>query len=354
VPTVDDLVFVGCYTGESGGAGEGIALLRRDPATGVLSRHGVVARTPSPSFLAQHPDLPVLYAVNELGAGTVSAFSVADDGHLTLLAVRGTGGGHPCHLAVPAGGRHLVVANYGTGSVTVLPLDGDGAPGERTDLLDLQGGGPHPDRQEGPHAHMVAPDPYTPDVLVVDLGADRVLRLRLDPVSGRLSDGPPAIVAEAGTGPRHLVRAGDGAVLLVGELAANLTWYRPGPHGGRLEMAGAVATSTGAAPVSPSEISMGGDGRFVYVANRGPDTVSVFSTEGGSVRYVDEVPAGGVWPRHMVLLGEHLYVANERSHTVTTFRIDPESGLPVAQGDPTPQPSPTCLLRWRPTIGVGR
>jgi 6-phosphogluconolactonase len=294
----------------------------------------------------------VLYAVNELGVGTVSAFSVAGDGGLTPLAVRETGGGHPCHLAVAAGGRHLLVANYGTGSVTVLPLDGDGAPGERTDLLDLQGTGPDRDRQEGPHAHMVAPDPYTADVLVVDLGADRVVRLRLDAVTGRVSAGPPAVVAEAGTGPRHLVRAGDGAVLVVGELAANLTWYRPGPQAGRLEMAGSVATSTGAAPIYPSEISMGSDGRFVYVANRGPDTVSVFAWDGDAARYVDEVPTGGEWPRHIVLLGEHLYVANERSHTVMAFRIDPETGVPVPDGEPTAQPSPTCMLRWHPTIGI--
>ena len=354
MPTRDDLVFVGCYTGESGGTGEGIALLRRNPATGVLTRLGVMARTPSPSFLAQHPDLPVLYAVNELGAGTVSAFSVADDGGLAPLAVRATGGGHPCHLAVSPAGRHLLVANYGTGSVTVLPLDDDGAPGERVDLLDLAGTGPDPDRQEGPHAHMVAPDPHTADVLVVNLGADRVIRSRLDPVTGRLSAGPPAVVAEAGTGPRHLLRTADGALLVVGELAANLTWYRPGPQPGRLEAVGGVATSTGAAPIYPSEIAMSGDGRFVYVANRGPDTVSVFSWDGGSAWYVDEVSTGGQWPRHMVLLGENLYVANEQSHTVMAFRIDPETGIPAPHGQPTAQPSPTCVLRWRPTIGSGR
>src|SRR4029453_5777815 len=81
-------VFLGCYTGETGGEGEGIALLRRDPSTGDLTRLGVAVRTPSPSFLAQHPTLPVLYAVNELDAGTVSAFAVGTDGTLTELAVR--------------------------------------------------------------------------------------------------------------------------------------------------------------------------------------------------------------------------------------------------------------------------
>lgn len=353
MPTHGDLVYVGCYTAESGGAGEGIAALRRDRATGVLSRLGVLARTPSPSFLAQHPDLPVLYAVNELGAGTVSAFSVGDGGSLAPLAVRGTGGAYPCHLAVSADGRHLLVANYGSGNVTVLPLDADGAPGERTDLLDLEGTGPDSDRQEGPHAHMVAPDPATGEVLVVDLGADRVIRLRLDPVTGRVASAVPAVVAEAGTGPRHLYRSGDGTLLLVGELTADLTWYRPAGGGGLLQPVGRVATSSSSAPALPSEISMGRDGRFIYVGNRGPDTVSVFAWDGNTATPVDEVPTGGAWPRHFVLLEDHLYVANERSHTVTTLRIDPETGVPHLRGEPTGQASPTCLLRWRPTIALG-
>jgi len=100
-----EYVFLGCYTGESGGEGEGIALLRRDPLTGDLTRLGVAARTPSPSFLAQHPQLPVLYAVNELDAGTVTAFAVADDASLTPLTVQSTGGSAPCHLA--AAGRRV-------------------------------------------------------------------------------------------------------------------------------------------------------------------------------------------------------------------------------------------------------
>lgn len=351
MPTTDEFVFVGCYTGESGGAGEGIALLRRDPRSGVLTRLGVVARTPSPSFLTAHPRKPVLYAANELDDGAVSAFAVAAGGRLTPLAVRGTGGAHPCHVAVSADGRHLLAANYGSGSVAVFPLDDDGVPADRSDLMDLAGSGPVADRQEGPHAHMVAPDPFTADVLVVDLGADRVVRLRLDAV-GRLTAAGPAVPAEPGTGPRHLVRSPDGALLLVGELAANLTWYRPDPSDGLLRAQGAVPTSAGPGHVQPSEIVMGPDGRFVYVANRGVDTVSVFAWDGDGAERIAEVPAGGHWPRHMAAAGEHLYVANERSHSVNTFRIDQESGFLHAAGESTSEPSPTCLLRWPPTIAL--
>lgn len=345
-----EFVFVGCYTGETGGEGEGVALLRRDPRTGVLTRLGVAARTPSPSFLTQHPALPVLYAVNELDTGTVTAFAVAEDGTLTLLAVRGTGGKHPCHVAVTPDGRHLLTANYSSGSVSVHPLDPDGAPAEHSDLLHLDGSGPDPDRQEGPHAHMVVPDPSGPGVLVADLGSDRVWRARLDPVSGRLTDVAPAVTAAPGTGPRHLLRSADGALLVVGELAADLTWYRPAADG-TLERAGGVPATTVGGIDCPSEITAGRDGRFVYVANRGPNTVSAFAWDGAAA-LVAEVPTGGDWPRHMTLAGDHLYVANERSHTVTIFRIDQETGIPHPQGEPVGEPSPTCVLRWHPRVNV--
>ena len=350
--STDELIFVGCYTGESDGAGEGIALLRRDRSSGLLTRLGVVARTPSPSFLAAHPTRAVLYAVNEVADGAVSAFSVSGQGRLAPLAVRATGGAFPCHLAVSADGGHLVAANYGSGSVAVFPLDGDGVPGERSDLLRLAGSGPVADRQEGPHAHMVMPDAYSPDVLVTDLGADLVARLRLDPVSGRLTAREPAVRAEPGTGPRHLVRSPDGALLVVGELTADLTWYRPSDIDGRLRATGSAPTSSRAGLVQPSEIAMGADGRFVYVANRGVDTVSVFAWDSVGATPTAEVSAGGQWPRHMIVTGTHLYVANERSHEVSAFVIDAESGFPGPAGDPVHEPSPTCLLRWAPTLMI--
>jgi 6-phosphogluconolactonase len=343
-----EYVFVGSYTGDKGGDGEGISLLRRDPRSGGLTRLGLAARTPSPSFLAQHPRRPVLYAVNELAdGGTVSAFTVDGDHALTPLAVQPTGGDDPAHLAVSPDGRHLLVANYTSGSVAVHPLADDGAPGERTDLLDLVGSGPDPDRQAGPHAHMVRAD--RGEWLIADLGSDRVWRCRLDPFAGRLTMLPPAVVAKPGTGPRHLRHSADGALLLVGELSATLGWYRPGADGS-LVLEGETPASSADGPNYPSEIVTGRDGRFVYLANRGPNTVTAFSWDGDQATPVAEVPAGGEWPRHMTLLGDHLYVANQMSQNVTTFRVDAETGVPVPLGEPTAEPSPTCLLRWTPTV----
>ncbi len=338
-------VFVGCYTGESGGAGEGIVSLLRDPETGRLSGRTVAARTPSPSFLARHPSLPVLYAVNELAEGTVSSWAVDPQGALTPLAVRSTGGAHPCHLAVTADGRHLAVANYGSGSVTVLPLDPDGVPGDRTDLVQHEGHGVDPERQDGPHAHMVAPG-LGADLLAVDLGVDRVFRHRLDAVSGRVVESATVVDAAPGAGPRHLTRHPDGTIFVAAELAATVTAYRAGAADGALRPGWSGPASAARGEVFPSEIVVGRDGRFLYVGNRGPDTITVFAVADGAAEAVAETPTGGTWPRHLTLVGHRLHVANERSHSVTTFAVDPADGCLAPAGAPVEVPSPTCLLWW--------
>jgi len=94
------------------------------------------------------------------------------------------------------------------------------------------------------------------------------------------------------------------------------------------------------------------DGRFVYVANRGPNTIATFTWDGEAAALVAETPTEGDWPRHMILTGDHLYVTNQRSQSVTTLRIDAETGVPALQGAPTAEPTPTGLLRWN-VIGRG-
>ena len=337
-----EFVFVGCYTAATGGTGEGITLLHRDPSSGELTRVGVAARTPSPSFLTRHPVLDVLYAANELDDGTVTAFAVGPDGALTELAVQPTGGAHPCHVAVTPDGRHLLAANYSGGSVSVHPLDGDGRPGPRTDLLRLSGEGPDRDRQEAAHAHMVSPDPDGAGVLIVDLGSDRVWHSVLDRARGLLAEPTPAAVTPPGTGPRHLRRLADGTLLVAGELSAELGWYRGEPR----VRAGAAPASAADGADYPSELTVDGDERFVYLANRGPNTITAFAWDGAAAEPIAEVPTGGDWPRHLTLIDGHLYVANERSHSVTAFRVDPASGVPERRGEPLAEPSPTCILSW--------
>ncbi|SCL41563.1 6-phosphogluconolactonase, cycloisomerase 2 family [Micromonospora pallida] len=337
-----DVVHIGGYTRESDGKGSGIVAARRDPATGALTPLGTVAVTASPSFLVRHPTLPVLYAVNELPEGQVSAWRIAPDGDLTPLGTGDTGGAEPCHLAVMPDGRHLIAANYGGGSVAVFPLDEAGVPAGRSDLVVHEGHGADPGRQGSPHVHMVSPDPAGGPLYVVDLGTDSVYRYDL--AAGRLVPRDPQVRTPAGTGPRHLARHPDGRrVYLVGELDGTVTALDRDAEGA-LHQRGRVPASGRTGHVQPSEIAVGPQGRFLYVANRGVGTLAVFAIDGELPELVAEVDTGGEWPRHFVWSGRDLYLADQRADMVRTFRVDPATGVPEPVGEPVPVPSPTCVL----------
>lgn len=345
------LTFLGCYTNGAAGAGEGIVRVCWDTGTGALREPDLVAATPAPSFLARHPGRPMLYAVNELDDGAVSAFAVAPDGTLTPSGTWPSGGSYPCHLTLDLTGRHLLIANYGSGTVTALVLGLDGVPTGRSHSVSHSvvhsvshsvshsGCGEHPERQEGPHAHAVAA--VADGVLAVDLGVDTVFHYRLDPDTGQLGAGEVAFRASAGTGPRHLAWDQAGRLHLVGELDASVTTYQPGTDGWRA--VGRVPTSVVESAL-PSELRVSGG--FLYVANRGPDTISTFSLATGLPVFVGEVSSGGAWPRHFAINGGFLAVANQRGDSVVSFRLDPVTGLPTPTGDIIATPTPTFVLTW--------
>jgi len=342
----DEIVYLGCYTAESDGTGEGIVAATRDPRTGRLTPRAVVARTPSPSFLVWHPTLPVLYAANELADGAVSGWAVTGDGALVPCGSAGTGGALPCHLAVTADGRFLLAANYGTGSIAVHPLDPvTGAVGERTDLVVHEGHGPVRHRQAEAHVHMVSPDPAGGPLVAVDLGTDGIYPYRLD--GGRLVPAGDPVRVAPGTGPRHVARHPDGRrAYLSGELDGMLTAFDVDERGWHVRHR--VEASQRSGEKLPSEIAVRPDGRFVYLATRGVDTISVFALDGAAPRLVSEVDCGGRWPRHFVLIGDHLYVANQIGNTVAVFAVDPDAGTLTPAGDPVVAASPTCVLQPRP------
>ena len=176
-------LYLGTYTSVEGG-GKGIGLATYDTPTGRITSAGTITGVGDPSYLAIHPDRGTLYAVDERDDGAVTAVRLSDR---KVLGSRSTGGAAPCHLSVHPGGRWLLSANYGSGSVAVHPIDPSGALGERTDLVRHTSPPPGPG-QEGPHAHQFVTSPDGGHVLAVDLGTDTVYTYRLDDKAGTLTE----------------------------------------------------------------------------------------------------------------------------------------------------------------------
>ncbi|MER7012177.1 lactonase family protein [Saccharopolyspora sp. NPDC000359] len=333
----------------SGNFSSAIELAELDLATGELTSTGRVPGVDSPAFLTRNADGTRMYAVNDTEDGRVTALSVEPDGGLVVLGSQSAAASMPTHLVVHPGGEHLVVANYGSGSTAVYPILADGSLGPQTDLVQYEGSGPVPGRQEGPHAHMVAPTPDGRHLLVPDLGADRIHVHALDTSTGKLE--PVADTALApGAGPRHLVFHPEAPFLYVAnELDSTVTVCAFDADRPEVVPGQVVPTVPPGAPDNfPAEIVISPDGRFVYVSNRGHDSIARFAVESGGerLRLLDAVPCGGSWPRHIAMTPDSRWMlaSNQYANTVTTFRVDPGTGALTPTGQPFSTPSPVCLL----------
>ncbi|AJF69551.1 hypothetical protein SVTN_05070 [Streptomyces vietnamensis] len=325
--------------------GLGVLAADVDEETGALTVTGGSDAVADPSFLALAG--PVLHAVSETEAGAVAAFDVTGPAPEPLGAPVPVDGAGPTHLALAAG--HLLTANYTSGSVTALPLAEDGTARPATAVLRHEGSGPVADRQSGPHAHQVLPDPSGGWVVSVDLGTDSVRICALDPATGELTlHGETAL--RPGTGPRHLAfhPAGTHAYVL-NELEPTLTVCRWDAAKGVLAPLAETPVVPGGTtgPSHPSEVVVAPDGRFLWAAVRGDDTLAVLAldADGAGARLVATVPCGGTWPRDLTLdpSGRRLYAANERSGDVTWFTLDPESGIPSRAGS-IEAPAASCVV----------
>lgn len=327
-------MHVGCFTHTAGGHARGIHTFRAD---GAELEPTVIE---DPSYLVVHPDLPVLYALQERDPTHVAAYRIEADGQLSLIDTIGTEGNGGCHLALDATRRFLVVAHYAVGSVSVLALGPDGSLTRLADTLAFTGSGPNADRQEAAHAHMVVAD--GDELLVPDLGSDLIRRLRLSD-HGAITQLDP-ITVPPGTGPRHLVLAGDHLVL-AGELSATLWLARRTPDGwhGVAEVAASGVRLD--EPIYPSAIVHTDDDR-VIVANRGADTFAVFALDrmADTLTLLSETGTSGAWPRDLTWHHDLVWVANQNSDTVTVFAPGPAEDESWHEVRRYPCPSPGCIV----------
>lgn len=133
--------FIGSFTSSGG---RGVVQADVEPGTGALTAVGTIATVPDPSYLAVgHRDTgPVLYRVSETARGAVAAYDVSGPAPRPLDEPVPVHGAEPTHLTVCR--DHLGTADFGSGSVTVLPLAADGAhPRAPSSVLRHEGSGPH-------------------------------------------------------------------------------------------------------------------------------------------------------------------------------------------------------------------
>jgi len=349
------LAYVGTFTRRTS---EGIYVFHLDSATGELRDRQLVAETEDPSFLAISPGQEFLYAVGEREApeGTASAYAIdRASGELRFLNRQSTGGPGPCHLAVDATGRVLIVANYRGGSVAVFPISTDGRIGPISDFIQHEGSSVVEDWQEGPHAHSVTLGPANRLALVADLGLDRLMLYDLDAAAAKLRPAdPPWVEFAPGAGPRHFdwcpgASGGTRYGYVINELDSTITALSYDEGQGRFEVLQTVpALPDGFAGTSHcADIHVSPSGRFVYGSNRGDDSIVVYRIDGatGTLLYVGHESTQGQNPRNFAITpaGDYLLAENQDSDTIVTFAIDQETGKLRPTGSVADAPMPVCL-----------
>ena len=360
------LVYVGTYTdwelfgpprrNPPGERSQGIYAFRFDTDTGKLTPLDLAAAADNPTYVTFSPSGRFLYATNEVyqfqgeATGAISAFAIdAATGRLTFLnqvAAHGTG---TCHAVVDHSGRNLLLANFGSGNVAVLPLNADGTLRPASAFAQDTGAGPNP-RQAGPHAHSFNVSPDNRFAIAAEFGTDKLSVFHFDAATGSLAPAdPPAVRLKPGSAPRHFTFHPNGRVAYsLNEIDNTVTVLAyDAAHGAFRELQN-LSTLPGdfTGRNTSAEILPHPSGTFLYTSNRGLNSIAVFAIdEAGRLRLVTNVPCGGRTPRGFSIdpSGRWLITANQDTHNLAVFALDEATGIPAPTGQTLEVRTPVCV-----------
>jgi 6-phosphogluconolactonase len=352
----DQLVYFGTYTTPKSGS-QGIYVAEFDSKTGKLEKPELAAEAKSPSFLAIAPSKKFLYAVSEgSGAeGGVSSFAIdAGTGKLKLLNSESSKGGGPCHVSVDPAGKMLMVANYGSGHVASLPIKADGSLGEAASAHQ-QGPASNVNarRQAGPHAHSINPDKAGKFAFACDLGCDKVFIYKLDAAAGTLTPNSPAYgEVPAGGGPRHFAFHPNGKFAYANnEMTLTVTGFSYDANKGALKAIETLSTLPPGVSVDPkfstAETAVHPSGKFVYVSNRGHDTIACYKVDEstGKLTFIECAPTIAQTPRNFGIdaTGKWLISGGQSSNNAAVFSVDTGTGKIKPTGQVVEVGAPVCV-----------
>ena len=351
-------VYFGTYTSRGEDSSKGIYRSVLDLDTGRLTNPALAAEARNPSFLDIHPDGKFLYAVSESGgAGSVSAYAIGrNTGDLKLLNQQPSGGAGPCHVSIDHAGRNVLVANYGSGSASVIPIKSDGRLGEPTGFVQHAGSSVNLRRQKGPHAHSINVSPDDRFAFVADLGIDKIMIYRLDIEKGTIVTNSPGFAkVKPGAGPRHFAFAPNGKyAYVINELDCTVTAFAYESASGALTEIQTITTLPNGFDGSNScaEVRVHPSGKFLYGSNRGHDSIVVYRVDSakGILTFVEHETDDIKTPRNFNIepTGKFCLVANQGGDSIVVFRVDQETGALEPTGHKISIARPVCVRFLRP------
>lgn len=344
-----DKFYLGTYT--NNGA-EGIYYCTFDPESGDIQHVNTTTGIQDPTFLKVSPCKNYLYVVSrskqvEINTGGyVIAYRIGDNGKLELINKKVSNGADPCFVDVSADGKYVAIATYGSGTVSLYPINNNGSLGDPISTIQNEGSGPSP-RQTKPHAHSIRFSPFDQSVFSADLGTDQLDIYKL--TSTGLKKGMQEFVGlPPGSGPRHFEFHPSGKVIyVINELSSTVSILQN--EGKTWELVKNISTlpEDFKGDSFCADIHLSPDGKYLYGSNRGHNSIAVFkvSKGGRDLALLGTVSVHGNWPRNFAIhsSGKYLLAANQKSGNVVVFRLSKEDGFPVYTGKEIQLPSPVCI-----------
>jgi 6-phosphogluconolactonase len=348
LPKSFDLI-IGTYTKAES---KGIYVYRFYEETGKTAYLSEIDDIKNPAYLCVSSNNKFVYSANENDVGgAISAFKFdAASGQLTLINSQPAGGG-PAYVSIDKDQKNVFAANYGNGTLTVLPVNKDGSLGAITQTIKDEGQGANKDRQEGPHVHSGWLSPDEKYFFYADLGTDKlsINHYRASKIPALTPADPPYVAVKAGNGPRHFDFSANGKYLyLLQEMGAVITTYSV--NGAQLKPLQTISMTAenfkGA--VGAADIHISPDGRFLYASNRGDaNDISLYaiSPDNGQLTFIERYSTMGKSPRNFVIdpTGHYLLVANQSSDNIVVFKINPETGKLTVTNSQIKISMPVCL-----------
>lgn len=301
----------------------------------------------NPAVLIPHSNKKSLYAILETirETGTIVRYDVQADGTLVELDQFKASGKSTCYLALSPKKDAAIVINYWDAIIDVVDVNAEGKLGDvvqsfkqfyrpETQWRQVENREDHwGNRQVGPHAHCAH---FWHDwVFIPDLGENAVFQYRWDAQAKQLTR-ETWIEFEAGSGPRHMAMHPELDICYVSNelfntvCVAKLDSSEPEKNKPRLIPIQYQSTLDNTDQVSyVSEIKLSPDAKFLYVSNRGDNSIAVFKVlSDGQLERVEITPTGGKFPRHFAISpdGQAVIVSNQDSGNVRVFARDTVTG----------------------------
>ena len=340
------VAYVSSYTKRSK---NGITIFDVDMEKGNFIYRNSLEISNSSYLTCSHND-QFLYSITDMG---VKSYEIGSNGDLDEINFASINGMRGCYLSTDYTDRYLFVAGYHDGKITVLRVGEDGAVGEITDEIYVQGMGEVSDRSYVPHVSCVKMSRDNKFLLASDTGMDHVNVYALNYETGKLKT-VDIIRSDVNSGPRHMIFSVDNKfVYVLNEIQNSIDVFSYKaldsgyPEFEKVQTIKTVDDYHSSRSVSRA-LKFSEDRKYIITSSAGDNCVEIFkrNDEDGTLKKVLGLPISGSYPKDAALFPDlkHLVSLNHESSTLTFFNVDLYNGLLAMCSKEIKIDYPNCVI----------